>query len=110
MTTCSNLNATLVEPRTPEEGAVVKRLRGKILSSVNGNKPQQTTQMNYSYPLADFTGTNFWTGLVNPDLVHCRNDECLGRVFWHSDGSPVDVHGFDSVIFDNVALDRFKTL
>ena len=29
MTTCSNLNATLVEPRTPEQGAVVKRIRGK---------------------------------------------------------------------------------
>ena len=31
MTACSDLNATLVEPRTPEEGAAVKRLRGTQL-------------------------------------------------------------------------------
>ena len=65
---------------------------------------------NVRNPLADFTGTNFWTGLVNPDLVQCLNDDCLGKVFWHSDGSPVDAHGFDSVVFVNDQLDRFKTL
>jgi hypothetical protein len=40
------------------------------------------------YNLSEYLGDSTWTGLTNPDLVHCSDDGCLGKLVWISDEEP----------------------
>ena len=40
----------------------------------------------------DDLNSDFWTGLLNPDIVKCNNKDCVNKLFWLSDNSPYSDH------------------
>ena len=42
--------------------------------------------------------SHIWTGLRNTDGMICNDGGCVGKLYWHSDGSFYDQHVTGSIV------------
>ena len=68
--------------------------------------------------MAEYTGTTrdyMWTGLTSPNLTECKNNDCINKLAWLSDGSrndhvPADITNLDISDEDHFCVRHKKSL